>query len=171
MARCGRRFQPLSTGAHVGRTKVLEKMLDLIRAKRREEARRPTDVCRGLLNSSRDEYSLTSRCSSMTPRPRSRVPSTTSARETTETRPDRLAARTKPRASLNRSAMSGCFSTAKHPSWSPYHYAANCHELLVRHFRRSLSLTSARSEPVSNLLHRGPSPHIVMRGRRRFGSQ
>jgi hypothetical protein len=39
-ARCGRRFQPLSTGGHVGKTKMLEKMLDLIRAKLREETRR-----------------------------------------------------------------------------------------------------------------------------------
>ena len=40
---------------------MLEKVLDLIRAKRREEPRRPTDVCRGSSNSSPDEYSLTSR--------------------------------------------------------------------------------------------------------------
>jgi multidrug resistance efflux pump len=35
--------------------KDARKMLDLIRAKRREEARGLTDVCRGLLNSSPDE--------------------------------------------------------------------------------------------------------------------
>jgi hypothetical protein len=34
---------------------MLEKMLDLIRAKRRKEARGLTDACRALLNSSPDE--------------------------------------------------------------------------------------------------------------------